>query len=121
MFKTKADTRNNRLYITLAGLFQKDEAAKAAEAVIDASRQLMADFDVINDVSGLKPMTPEIEAGLKKVQKYLKTHGVRRVIRVVSDEETIGARQLRRTGMAIGYMGETAKSVAEAEKLLGGN
>ena len=118
MFKAKADTRNNRLYITLSGLIQKNEAAKATEAVIDASKRLMADFDVINDISGLKPGTPEVEAQLKKVQKYLKAHGMRRVVRVVSDEETIGAKQVHRAGMAMGYMGETAKSIAEAEQML---
>jgi hypothetical protein len=121
MIKAKADTVNNRLYITLAGTITKDEAAKAAEAVIDASRQLMADFDVISDLSELKPAPPEVEAQLKKVQKYLKTHGVRRVIRVISEEETIGARQLRRAGLSVGYIGETAKSVEEAEKLLNEN
>jgi hypothetical protein len=119
MFKARADTRNNRLYITLSGHIQKDEAAKAAVAVINASKRLMADFDVINDISGLKPGTPEVEAQLKKVQKYLKIHGLRRVVRVVSDEETIGAKQVRRAGMAVGYWGETAISVAEAEKMLG--
>lgn len=118
MFKVKADTGKNLLYIKLSGIIQKDEAVKAADAVMDASKRLMADFDVINDVSELKPATPEVEAQLKKVQKYLKIHGVRRVIRVVSDEETIGARQVRRTGLAFGYMGETARSVAEAEKML---
>jgi hypothetical protein len=121
MFKAKADTRNNRLYITLAGIIQKAEAAKAAEAVIDASRQLMADFDVITDLTELKPASPEVEAQLKKVQKYLKTHGVRRVVRVVSEEETIGARQLRRVGLSVGYLGESVKTVAEAEKLLNEN
>jgi hypothetical protein len=121
MFKAKADKANNRLYITLSGIIQKDEAAKAAEAVIDASRQLMADFDVISDLSELKPAPPEVEAVLKKIQKYLKTHGVRRVIRVISDEETIGARQLRRVGLSVGYTAETAKSVAEAENLLNEN
>ena len=119
MFKTKADTRNNRLYITFSGIIEKDEAAKGAAAVIEAAKRLAADFDVINDISGLKPMSPEAEAQLKKVQKYLKIHGVRRVIRVVSDEETIGARQVQRASLSLGYMAETAKSVAEAEKMLG--
>jgi len=119
MFEAEADVPNNRLYLTLTGRMERDDVEKAADEAVDAANRLRGGFDIINDLSGFAPPSPEAAKPIKRAQGELVELGVDRVVRVV-DEDTsqVVVRAFDRRSKEVGYSGETASSVAEAERLL---
>jgi hypothetical protein len=119
MFEAEADVRNNRLYLTLNGRIEREDLETAADKAVDAADRLREGFDIINDLSGFAPPSPEAAKPIKRAQGELVERGVDRVVRVV-DEETsqVVVRAFDRRSRDVGYSGETAPSVAEAERLL---
>lgn len=119
MYDMTADRENNRLYIDLAGRMDAEEIEAAAEAAVSEAETLDDEFDIINDLSGFKPPSPEAAEPIKDAQGSLREMGVDRVVRVI-DEETskIVLHAFERRSTDVGYSGERADSVAEAERLL---
>jgi glycosyltransferase involved in cell wall biosynthesis len=76
-------------------------------------------FDIVNDLSGFTPPSPEAAKPIKRAQAELKEMGVDRVVRVV-DEETsqVVVNAFERRSKDVGYSGETADSVGAAGRLL---
>jgi hypothetical protein len=119
MFEAESDVRNNRLYLTLNGRIEREELETAADEAVAEADRLRGGFDIINDLSGFAPPSPEAAKPIKRAQAELVEMGVDRVVRVV-DEETsqVVVRAFDRRSKDVGYSGETAPSVAEAERLL---
>jgi hypothetical protein len=119
MFEAEADVRNNRLYLTITGRMEREELEEAADEAVEAAKRLRDGFDIINNLSGFAPPSPEAAKPIKRAQAELVEMGVDRVVRVV-DEETsqVVVRAFDRRSQDVGYSGETAPSVAEAERLL---
>ena len=119
MYEIDADVAANRLYIDLNGRMETDEIADAADASVAEAESLRDGFDIINDLSGFKPPSPEAAEPIKRAQGELKEMGVDRVIRV-TDEETndVVVHAFERRSRDVGYSGESASSVEEAERLL---
>jgi len=119
MFEVEADVRNNRLYLTLTGRMEREKLETAADEAVDAADRLRGGFDIINDLSGFTPPSPEAAKPIKRAQGELVELGVDRVVRVV-DEETsqVVVHAFERRSKDVGYSGETAPSVAEAERVL---
>jgi len=119
MFEVEADVQNNRLYLTLTGRMEREELETAADEAVDAADRLREGFDIINDLSGFTPPSPEAAKPIKRAQGELVELGVDRVVRVV-DEETsqVVVHAFERRSKDVGYSGETAPSVAEAERTL---
>jgi hypothetical protein len=119
MFEAEADVRNNRLYLTLSGRIEREELEKAADEAVEAADRLRDGFDIINDLSGFAPPSPEAAKPIKRAQAELVEMGVDRVVRVVDDDTSqVVVRAFDRRSQDVGYSGETAPSVAEAERLL---
>jgi hypothetical protein len=119
MFEVEADVRNNRLYLTITGRMERDELEDAADEAVAAAERLRDGFDIINDLSGFAPPSPEAAKPIKRAQAELKEMGVDRVVRVVDDETSrVVVRAFERRSTDVGYSGETADSVAEAERTL---
>jgi chorismate mutase len=112
-----ADIRKNRLYITLEGSFNDDEASQVAKVAVEKAQKLRPGFDVITDISEFQPATFEGTKEVQAVQEMLVKLGVNRIIRVVG-KSIIGQMQFRRTLKSIGLVAETAPTVEEAEKML---
>jgi len=119
MFEAEADVRNNRLYLTLSGRMEREELETAADEAVAAAERLRDGFDIINDLSGFAPPSPEAAKPIKRAQAELVELGVDRVVRVV-DEDTsqVVVRAFDRRSKDVGYSGETAPSVDEAERRL---
>jgi hypothetical protein len=118
-YEVQADTRQNRLYLSLSGRMDREEIDAAAAATKETVREFDEAFDVINDLSGFKPVGPEDAKPIKETQHYLVERGVDRVIRVVDDEtSTVITQMFERRSKDAGYSGETADSIEEAERLL---
>jgi hypothetical protein len=119
MYEIEADRRENRLYLDLTGRMDAEALNEAADEAVAAGKQLDEGFDIINDLSGFRPPSPEAAKAIKRAQGELKEMGVDRVVRVV-DEETsqVVINAFERRSTDVGYSGETADSRQEAERLL---
>lgn len=120
MFDVDTDVRSNRLYIDLNGRLDAETIDDAAVATVEAATRLRGGFDVITDLSGFRPPSPEAAEPIKRAQGELRGMGVDRVVRVV-DEDTsrVVVNAFERRSRDVGYSGETADSVEAAERLLG--
>ena len=119
MYDIDADVTTNRLHIDLNGRMGADEIDAAAEESVEQAERLRDGFDIITDLSGFKPPSPEAAEPIKRAQSELKEMGVDRVVRVVDDETNdIVLHAFERRSTDVGYSGESASSVAEAERLL---
>ncbi|WP_262174510.1 hypothetical protein [Haloarcula laminariae] len=116
MYDISADRSANRLYIDLNGRMDTEEIDEAVEVSVEKARKLQEGFDIVNDLSGFKLPSPEAAEPIKRAQKQLKEMGVDRVVRV-TDEKTnqVVINAFERRSRDVGYSGETADSVAEAE------
>ena len=119
MFDVDTDVRSNRLYIDLNGKLDAETIDDAAEATVAAAARLDDGFDVVTDLSGFRPPSPEAAEPIKRAQGELTEMGVDRVVRVV-DEDTsrVVVNAFERRSRDVGYSGETADTVEEAERLL---
>jgi hypothetical protein len=119
MYDVQADVRENRLYIDLSGRMEGGEVAVAADETVDAAEGLREGFDVVTDLTGFKPPSPEAAEPIQRAQARLVELGVDRVVRV-ADEETsrVVVTAFQRRSRDVGYTGEEANSVEEAERLL---
>jgi hypothetical protein len=119
MYDIEANRRENRLYIDLTGRMDADEIDEAADVTIEEATALTEGFDIINDLSGFKPPSPEAAEPIKRAQGKLEEMGVDRVVRVIDDgTNTVVVNAFERRSRDVGYSGETADSMAEAKRLL---
>ena len=119
MYDITADRSSNRLYLNLSGRMEREDIEEAADATIAEAEKLRDGFDIVNDLAGFKPPSPEAAKPIKRAQGQLKEMGVDRVVRVV-DEDTsqVVVRAFERRSKDVGYSGETADTVAEADRQL---
>lgn len=118
-YEIDADVLANRLSIDLTGRMGADEISEAADVTVEKAEALDEGFDIVNNLSGFKPPSPEAAKPIKRAQSELEEMGVERVVRV-TDEETsqVVINAFERRSQDVGYSGETADSVAEAEEML---
>jgi hypothetical protein len=117
MIKIKADRIKNRLYVKLDGFFSEDDVKSAGNQIIQGAASLRPGFDVINDVSGFKPVKPEASDHIIHIQEEVKKMSLGRVVRVVGDN-VLAKMQLSRTSREAGYNAYTVATYEEAEHLL---
>ena len=119
MYDIRADTSTNRLYLDITGRVDADEMAEAADKTLSQAEKLQSGFDIINDLSGFRPPSPEAAKPIKVAQGELKEMGLNRTIRVVDDDTSqVVVNAFERRSRDVGYSGEQAGSVDEAEELL---
>ena len=119
MYDIRADTSTNRLYLDITGRVDADEMAEAADKTLSEAEKLQSGFDIINDLSGFRPPSPEAAKPIKVAQGELKEMGLNRTIRVVDDDTSqVVVNAFERRSRDVGYSGEQAGSVDEAEELL---
>jgi hypothetical protein len=115
----RADVVKNRLYLRLVGFMTDDQAAEVAETIIQEIQKLRPGFDVINDISSLKPASPTATEHLRRAQEASARRGHGRIIRIVG-KQAVTQMQWNRTLKASsqGANAEVAATLAEAERLL---
>lgn len=120
MFIAQSDMKKNRLYITLKGAFEEEEAKLAAGRVTDEIRRLQPGFSVVTDISMIKSSAVEAAEELIRIQKLLLQSGVKNIVRVVGQkiEQIVGKLQFDLASHDSGIVAHTADTVAEADILL---
>jgi hypothetical protein len=102
MHNLKIDPAKNRLHITMSGFFNPEEMKKWAEETIATAKKLKRGFDVITDISGFKPTTPEGTKEIERVQSFFKLSGVRRGLQIIG-ENVLAGLQFKRMSVLSGY------------------
>lgn len=113
----RADIAKNRLYMKLSGYFTDEEAAQTAAKLQEEMRKLSPGFDIINDLSELKPLTPKGSEEIARGHHVIQQMGVGRIVRIVS-QEVITKMQWDRKSKEVGIAAQMVTSMAEAERLL---
>ncbi|MFB6243584.1 MAG: hypothetical protein ABEH80_05755 [Halobaculum sp.] len=119
-FDIEADRERNVLYIDLSGRLDADAIREAADETVSAAETLRSGFDIVTDLRGFSPPSPDAAEPIGEAQQRVAELGVDRVVRV-SDENTSSVVELafERRSKEAGYSGETAESVEAAERRLG--
>lgn len=119
MFEISADRATNRLYIDITGTVDREEMEEAADKTLSEAETLREGFDIINDLSGFRPPSPEAAKPIKVAQGELQEMGLSRAVRVIDDDTSpVVVNAFERRSQDVGYSGEQADSVAAAETLL---
>ena len=116
----RADEPKQRLYILLSGFLTDEEIADGADKCIACASKLKPGFDAITDISEFKPASGAGIQHLMRAINFVKEHGVRRAVRI-SGEAALSEMQFDRVSKEAGFdqsIRITARSVAEAEKIL---
>lgn len=116
-FSIEADTGANRLHMELSGTLDAEAAAAALEAVEREAAGLDDGFEVINDISGFKPLSQDVADTIAEGKRSLSEAGAGALVRVTGDS-AIGSMQFDRVGDADGYDIATVETVADAEAML---
>ena len=119
MYQVSSNLAKNRLYLKLDGFMSETEAHEAANTLIAETRKLKPGYDIISDIAGFKPMSPEGAKEIERGQKFVAQNGVRHIMRVVGSN-VIGRMQFQRTAKAVGSntLTEEVASLEEAEHRL---
>ena len=121
MYEIETDVRRNRLYLDLSGRLNAETLDTAAEETTESAGELSDGFDIITDLRGFRPVSPDAAEAIQRAQTELTAMGVDRVVRV-TDEDTsqVVVSAFERRSKKAGYSGETAETREEAERLLDG-
>lgn len=87
MYKLRVDEPNNRIYITITGILNFEEAQKAKQDIESSIMGIQPGFDVVNDISKLIRADEKAGTILKEIIIILIQKGVRRVVRVVGTSQ----------------------------------
>jgi hypothetical protein len=118
-YSARPDASRNRLYIKLAGQLDVPTATAAANLCVQAAKALRPGFDIVNDVSEMKPSSDAASAIISRAQGEIAKLGPRHVVRVVGAAK-VAAMQMSRTAREanVGHTAYTVATAAEAEALL---
>ncbi|WP_109829636.1 hypothetical protein [Reichenbachiella versicolor] len=116
MYLIKADEQKNLLVIQLEGFLTNKELTEAAQKAKSEMAKLTQGFTVINDISKMKPASPEGAEEIKAAQAEAFKIGVGKIVRVV--ENPISKMQFNRLTNSAGYTAVEVKSIQEAYEIV---
>jgi hypothetical protein len=87
MYKVRLHESQNRIYITIAGILNYEEAQNAKHAIETTISNIKPGFDVVNDISKLIRADEKAGIILKEIIVMLIQKGVNRVVRVVGTSQ----------------------------------
>jgi len=122
MYEIKVDHAKNRLYVKLAGVLGAAETKAVASKLLGEAKTMKPGFDLITDLSEFKPTADEAVAEISAAQVKLEQAGLRRAVRIVPRQSSVGMMQFTRATREsqVKFETATAATLADAEKLLGG-
>ena len=117
-FNVHVDSIKNRIYVKIDGSLSVEEAKALEEKYRQAVSQCFTGFSVLNDVSWLRPCSPEVQQILSEITHISSNAGVGKVARVVGETPLAGMQIDRISRTESHYHGEHFKTVDEAEVYL---
>jgi hypothetical protein len=119
MYSVQAHVGRNRLYVTFAGEMTEAEFGAALEEISSALGRLQTGFDLLADITALKPLPEGVLPGIRQTAALMRDKGLRRAVRIVG-KATAAAVQFERATRIEGYGAYLAFSREEAERVLDG-
>jgi hypothetical protein len=119
MYRVQAHVGKNRLYVVFGGEMSVEEFRAATAEIAQAVVRLKAPFDMVADISELKPLPEGTEPVIRETAELLRAKGIRRVVRVVG-RAAHAAVQFERATRMQGYAANLAFTKDEAEQVLDG-
>ncbi len=118
MYKIKADTARNVMYISLKGFLNETDVKEAVLQIRRTADSLRPGFVIVNDISEFSPASPRVADEISKVQAYVNQKGCKKTIRVVGN--VLSKHQVRRCQEAVRAEYEVIEVTTpeEAEKYL---
>jgi hypothetical protein len=119
-FEARADTLNNRLYVTLAGFSDDAQMRRNVDQVIAQLPKLRPGFVMISTITEMRATSAGGARELERAMQAYKRHGISRIVRIVRivGEEVLGKLQLQRLANEAGIPVAYATSQEGAEALL---
>lgn len=114
----RANIKENRLYITIAGKLSKKDLDRLYTDIRFCVADLTAGFDVINDLSGCSLAALNGLPTFKKITNHLIDKEVGKVIRVIDEQKIIFRQILNVASKMRGYKTAYVSSLEEAEHQL---
>ena len=114
MLHVTVDLLRNRLYLTL-GWIQKNKIKDAMPAIEKATSKLSPGFSCITRIIDTRKADTADMAEIKKIQQYLISRGMSRVVRVGAEP---GKKLFRLLGKDFQSISHDAATLEEAENLL---
>ena len=118
MIEIRALPARERVMMVYRGQVLAAELERA-ERQLRSTLPPLAPFDMVCDISGAEPLSPEAVDRVRRIAQLLLPAGMRTHVRVVGRSGQT-ALQFQRIGRSAGYDSRLAFSVAEAEGLLDG-
>ena len=119
MYSVQAHVGKNRLYVTFAGEMTEAEFGSALDEIERALEKLRPGFDMLADITALKPLPEGTFPGIRRTAVLLRDRGIRRAVRIVG-KATAAAVQFERGTRIEGYGANLAFSREEGERVLDG-
>ena len=119
MYRVEAHVGKNRLYVVFAGDMTPEEFRAALDAIAREVLRLRPGFDMLADISELKPLPDAVEPMIRETAQLLRDKGVRKAVRIVG-RAAAAAVQFERATRMEGYAANLAFSKDEAEQVLDG-
>jgi hypothetical protein len=119
MFSIQAHVGKNRLYVVFGGEMSLVEFGEALAEIDRAIARLRPGFDMLADISELKPLPDGVEQMIRETAQRLRDKGIRRAVRIVG-RAAQAAVQFERATRIEGYGANLAFSKEEAERVLDG-
>lgn len=116
--KVRIDALKNRVYVTLAGVMNREEVVELKENYIQALHKMRRGFDVLVDAKELKPCSSDVQRVFEEITRLESRLGLTRIARV-EGVTPLGAMQLDRISRTVSKTpGMHFKSLVEAESFL---
>lgn len=117
-FDIDADVATNRLNMELRGSLDEQHAKAAVDRLEAECGRLSPGFEVVNDISGFKPLSQDVAEVIADGKRVLAESGAGALVRVTG-ESVVSTMQFKRVGEE-GYHVAEAGSYEEADELLAG-
>ncbi len=114
MIEVKTDLLKNRLYITFGRIFP-NTIDDIIDKISKVAWDLRPGFTCITRITDIREPDEEEFIRITKIQDYLLSIGISKVVRV---GYKVGTELLEKTSREVGYTSETASSIKEAERIL---
>ncbi|MGM0453238.1 MAG: hypothetical protein ACQERN_08745 [Thermodesulfobacteriota bacterium] len=114
MLDVKVDLLKNRLYLTI-GRLQQNSLEKSFTAIENAVKKLTSGFTCITRIIEVRDVDEKDIENIEKIQKLLADYGLAKAVRLGSEQ---GTQILTFPRKDMGYTATTARTMAEAEKIL---
>jgi hypothetical protein len=121
MHRAEIDPQHNRLILRWVDSLSVSEVDRLQSEIAMLLPKLRPGFDCISDIADMQPTSHRIAERIEKLQEYLHSSGMRRVVRIVGKGggARIASEQMDRTARQAGYSTIHVETEAEALEELG--